>query len=282
MRTISVGLCVTLAVMIAVRAQEAPVPIFEVATIKANTSGAIEMSARATPGRFIATNMPLRQLIRYAYQLQESELVGGVPSELRQRFDVTATAKDAASLPEIRIMLRGLLAARFKLAVHTETRDLPVFYLEVARADGRLGPQLRASTAICDGCSSGDVGPTNADSSRQCGYLGPDNSAVLPTARSRMALRGLTMEQFSRLLEGSVRRRVIDRTSVKGVFDGEFDLAAELGPPPPPPGAADPVDRPSLPSLFTILPEQLGLRLRASTGPLPVTVIDHTEPPSPD
>jgi uncharacterized protein (TIGR03435 family) len=90
------------------------------------------------------------------------------------------------------------------------------------------------------------------------------------------------MDAFARLLEGPARRRVINRTAMDGIFDGEFDFSAELGPPPPPPGSADPLDRQTLPSLFTVLAEQLGVKLQATTAPVPVLVIDGVEEPAPD
>jgi uncharacterized protein (TIGR03435 family) len=90
------------------------------------------------------------------------------------------------------------------------------------------------------------------------------------------------MNEFGRLLEGPVRRRIVNRTALEGMFDGEFDFSAELGPPPPPPGNPDPIDRQTLPSLFTVLPEQLGLKLRAATAPVPVLVIERLEAPTPD
>ena len=134
----------------------------------------------------------------------------------------------------------------------------------------------------CDVAAAGDFGAANADPSRTCGYLGPAPGASLASGRSMTALRGVTMAGFARLLEGPVRRRIINRTAFEGLFDGEFDFTAELGPPPPPPGSPDPLDRRALPSLFTVLPEQLGLKLQASTAPVPVLVIERVEAPTPD
>ena len=256
---------------------------FEVASIRPNTSGAPAMSVRVGEGgRFTATNMPLRQLIRYAYELQDSELIGGSPEQLAERFDVSATPPRPSSVPDIRLMVRTLLATRFKLQLRSDTRELPVYYLEAARTDRRFGPQLRPSTAKCDVAAAGDFGAANADPSRTCGYLGPAPGASLASGRSMMALRGVSMDGFARLLEGPVRRRIVNRTALTGVFDGEFDFSGELGPPPPPPGSQDPLDRQALPSLFTVLPEQLGLKLQAATAPVPVFVIEHVEAPTPN
>ncbi|MGH9238221.1 MAG: TIGR03435 family protein [Vicinamibacterales bacterium] len=263
---------------------QGPSPLsFEVASVRRNTSGDEAMSVRVGEGgRFTATNMPLRQLVRYAYELQDSELVGGSREQLAQRFDVLATPPRASSTREVRVMLQSLLATRFNLQLRSDTRELPVYYLEAADAGRRLGPHLRPSAAKCDVAAAGDFGAANADPSRTCGYLGPAPGASLAAGRSMMALRGITMAGFARLLEGPVRRRIINRTALEGVFDGEFDFSAELGPPPPPPGSPDPLDRQALPSIFTALPEQLGLNLQASTAPVPVLVIERVEAPTPD
>jgi uncharacterized protein (TIGR03435 family) len=256
-------------------------PTFDVASVKSNTSGAQELSARVMPGgRFVANNMPLRQLIRYAYELQESELIGGTREQLSQRFDINARGAEEASVADIRLMLQSLLEERFRLRTHSETRTLPVYYLEPFRPGADITTHLRPSGAQCDGASLAEIGAANADPLRPCGYLGPAPGATLASGRSRMALRGLAMPHFARLLEGPVRRRVIDGTGLSGLYDADFDFTIELGPPPPPPEVADPLDRTSLPSLFTILPEQLGLRLRAADGPVRVLLIDDIQLPS--
>jgi uncharacterized protein (TIGR03435 family) len=97
-----------------------------------------------------------------------------------------------------------------------------------------------------------------------------------------MAIRGVTMDGLARLLMPVLRRGVIDRTGLSGYFDGDFDAAAEFGPPPPPPGVRDPLDRPSLPSLFSVFPEQLGLRLESTRGPVEVLVIETLARPTPN
>ena len=71
---------------------------------------------------------------------------------------------------------------------------------------------------------------------------------------------------------------VTNRTGLGGHYDGEFDFTAEFGPPPPPPGVADPYDRAAFPSIFSVLPDQLGLRLESSRAPVDVVVIDRVSP----
>ena len=92
----------------------------------------------------------------------------------------------------------------------------------------------------------------------------------------------MTMADVSKVLKPMVRRVVIDQTGLDGYFDGDFDFTAELGPPPPPPGVPDPFDRQSFPTVFTVLPEQLGLKLDSRRGPVEVLVIDSAFQPTPD
>ena len=95
-------------------------------------------------------------------------------------------------------------------------------------------------------------------------------------------MRGTSMDGFARFLPAAVRRYVLNRTGLDGHFDGEFDFTAEIGPPPPPPGIPDPYDRTNFQSIFTVLQEQLGLRLESIKGPVDVFVIDRVERPAPD
>ena len=253
---------------------------FDVASVKPST-GTIEDPRRldVTPtGSFTATNITVRALIRYAYDIQDFQLAGG-PSWLNDdRFDVLAKAPDWTPAARIRLMLRSLLMERFKLRVHDETREAALYALVVARKDGALGPELRRSQTDCAAAPPQGQGPP--DPAARCNYIGPTPGADLASGRARMAARGITMDGLARLLVPVVRRGVIDRTGLAGYFDGDFDVAAEFGPPPPPPGLRDPLDRPSLPSLFTVFPEQLGLRLEATRGPVAVVVIDSLEKPT--
>ena len=101
-------------------------------------------------GRFTATQTTLRDLIQRAYDLPSFLILGGPQWAASDRFDVLATAEGVEGNPgKIRSMLRALLAERFALRVHIETRELPIYALVLARRDGRLGPQLRPSSLDC-------------------------------------------------------------------------------------------------------------------------------------
>ena len=90
------------------------------------------------------------------------------------------------------------------------------------------------------------------------------------------------MEAFARFLGPILRSGMIDRTGLTGYFDADFDPTAEFPPPPPPPGVPDAFDRQSFPSIFTVLQEQLGLKLDSQKGPVDVLVINRVEKPKED
>ncbi len=194
------------------------------------------------------------------------------------RFDVVADGKDDARPEHMRLMLQSLLVERFRLRVHVVTSELPVYALAVASSDGRLGPQLRRTrlSINCHAASTPPPGEVVPNTLTPCGFFGP------APGLANLAFRGMTMEGVARLLEPMVRRNVIDRTGLAGHFDGDFDFTAELGPPSLPAGTPDPIDRESLPTIFTVLQEQLGLQLQSQLGWVGVLVIDRAVPPAPD
>jgi bla regulator protein BlaR1 len=246
---------------------------FDVASVKPNVSGAMPVTLQTMPGgRFIATNAPLRTLIREAYALQGSQLSGGPGWLDSDRFDIVAKYEGNPTPLQIRVMLRALLAERFRLSVHADTRELPLYALVLARTDGKLGPHLRPTGADCSQAPEwlGTGPPPVRDAAAPCRSAGPGPGGA-------MRFRGITLEAFAKFLATPVRRPVIDRTGLSGDFDIELDMTAEIGPPPPPPGLPDAVDRSSAPSIFTTLQEQLGLRLDARREPVDVLVIDRVE-----
>jgi uncharacterized protein (TIGR03435 family) len=250
---------------------------FERASIRRNPSGDMRASIQALPGGYRAVNAPVRLLIRDAYALQGFQLVGG-PSWLdSERFDVTARAEGDPTPDQERLMLRSLLADLFALSVHSETREMPVYAMVLARQDGTFGPQLRRSGADCSEAPPWQgTGPApNRDRKSPCSAAGPGSSGG-------MRFRGVTLDAFAKFLTTPAQRPVVDRTGLTGLFDVDLDLAAELGPPPPPPGARDQIDRAGAPSIFTALQQQLGLDLDPRRAPIDVVVIDRVQLPVPN
>ena len=272
------------AMLPAVGAESAPpasaFPTFEAASIASSKSGGLLPRIAFEPGgRFTATNVSLGMLIEDAYQLSALQITGGPQWIESDRFDVVAIGEAGARPDRIRLMLQSLLAERFGLRVHVVTRELPVYALVVARRDGRLGPQLRRTRLSINCYAASTPPPGEVFPNRElppCGFFG------LASNRANLVFRGMTMEGVAGVLKPMLRRNVIDRTGLAGHFDGDFDFTAELGPPPPPPGTPDPFDREALPTIFTVLQEQLGLQLQSQLGWVGVLVIDRAVPPSPD
>src|SRR4051794_20776289 len=126
-------------------------PAFAVASVKPNKSADLGGSFGGRPGgQVVVRNNTLRNIIRNAYQLQNFQMVGGPDWLDTDRFDITAKAPtDNPTFPELQAMVQELLADRFKLVVHRETRELPIYALVLARPDGRLGAKLTRSATDC-------------------------------------------------------------------------------------------------------------------------------------
>jgi uncharacterized protein (TIGR03435 family) len=212
-----------------------------------------------------AVNMPLRRIIATAFELQAEgfRLVGDLPL-LAERFDITATIPEGASPRQIPAMLRGLLAERFKLVVHTETRDTPVLSLTLARRDGRLGPKLRRAAVDCVAAEAAGraIPPPEPGQQATC------ESEVSDGIRGR----GQPLRSLAAMLTVFVQRRVVDNTGLTGGFDFDVQFyGAAAGPG---------VDASS--ALITELQEQLGLKLESTRAPVEFMVVDAIERPTPN
>lgn len=239
-------------------------------------------------GRFSAVNVSLRELVRVAFGVQVAQIVG--PDWLRtERFDVIAKADSepaplaAGPSQRVLLMLQRLLAERFSLAVHNETRDLAVYALLTSR----LGPQLRPSSIDCRELPAREQSWTMPPTPRSPGGR-PD--CDMSAGPGRFVAGGVPMTRLASSLSPFVNRVVIDRTSLPGLFDFELSWTPEGLPRLSPDAAAAnqplrlngiEVD-PNGPDLFTALREQLGLRLDSTRGPAEVLVIDRVERPTPD
>jgi bla regulator protein BlaR1 len=253
----------------------APALAFDVASIKPNKSGRADILMQVQPGgRINVTNASLRILIRNAYRLQDSQIVGGPAWMGADRFDIVAKAEGNPTPTQIQEMLRALLAERFKLAVHDERRELTVYALVRTRIDGNIGPQMRAA-APCFRMPANMPPPTAPPPDETpCGFrLRP----------GWMQARAVTMAALAGSLANQVTRFVVDRTGLAGEFDLELEWTPFQRPASPDaPAAAD--DRPvdAGPSIFTAVQEQLGLRLESDRAPVDVVVVDSAERPGPD
>lgn len=269
---------------------------FEVASVKPsnpNATGAVGMVVPAF-GRLTATNATLRRLVYAAYQLQPFQVLGGPAWQNTNRFDINAKAADSSSTPaELFGLLKTLLADRFKLRVHTETRDVPLFVLMTSRDDGRPSPRLTPTETACP-----DLETQQRQQSERLAQNGPApqlvpgearrcSIALLPSVSGTVTIRatGQTMRSLSLALGQLLGRTVVDRTALAGQYD--FNLMVDLqtlarlstefgdNPPPLPLGLSD------APALTTQL-QELGLKLDAQRGLGEVLVIESAELPTPD
>ena len=247
---------------------------FEVASVKPNPNDVPEGISLSPSGEIRYTGFHLKTLIAMTYgtaQQTFDQFVGG-PSWLdRERFDITAKAAgdisaDAQGRRSERIaaMLRTLIEDRFKVKVHYETREAPVYILRLVRRDGKLGPQIHESTIECPRFVSG-APPPAVDPNRWCGIR-----AIGGTITGQ----GVPLSQIAGNLSGYpvVRRVVFDRTGLTGRYDFQIQYT---------PDAVDAASS-TAPSLFTALTEQLGLTLQSDHAPLQYVVIDRAEHPAPD
>jgi uncharacterized protein (TIGR03435 family) len=176
--------------------------------------------------------------------------------------------------------LQSLLADRFALTAHRETRHHPIYALALARADRSLGPRLRRSQV-----DRAKVREAAAVARRE-NKLPPRVECGL-TADRTFGFCGMTIEELAGFLPEFAGRMVVDRTGLTGAFDLEFRFDASRPIPGAGPGGGFPIQPagpadPDMPSIFTALQEQLGLKLEAQTGPVDVLVIDHVEQPTAD
>ena len=227
---------------------------FDVAVVRANHSGARWPTWSPMPGgRLTVTNVTLRALILWAYGLQNSQLVGGPAWISVDRFDILAKSPGNETTDALRVMLRGLLEERFGLRMHGESRELPVYDLVVADR-AIVTARLTKSAIDCSGLPSGGA----------CDVVFGYGS---------IHARGMRAEWLATELAGASGRVIVDRTGVKYPLDFDLTWMETV------PGVAA---SPDVPSIFTALREQLGLRLEPAMAPVQVLLIDQAEQPSAD
>ena len=253
---------------------QAPVE-FDVVSIKQNTG---ELGAgggiRTLPdGTFIMANQPMISIIGSASS--EPVLlrnVVGAPSWMTsERYDVTAKPPTGATREQISQMWKAMFADRMKLVAHVEQREQTTFALVLARTDGRLGPQLKPSTLDCNPPPAGSPPPQRpasfSDFQNRCGFAGNGTSIISG---------GITMDDLARSLSGRAGGPVNNRTGLQGFYALTLTFSLSRGARVP----HDPTPVDDAPAFFTALQEQLGLKLKAEKGMVPVLVIDHIERPS--
>ena len=185
------------AYLILVAALTTPAQSFESASVKQNRSGGPGGARRILPGgRIEITNMTLQAIIRDAYDLRDFQIAG--PAWLNtDRFDIAAKANGETPARVLKIMLQSLLAERFQMTAHRETRELPIYVLTVAKG----GPKFHEAAAEEHALAAGPGNITD---------------------------RGATMAMFIRQLASNVDRAVIDRTGLTGSYDLDLKWTPDL------------------------------------------------------
>ena len=217
-----------------------------------------------TADGFRGTNVPVHTLLLQAYGLHEGESVGEPAWANSEVFDIEAkvAGPDVAAFSkldsdQLQAMLRQILAERFGLVAHRETRELPVYALSVAKG----GPKLKEFV----------FDPAVPASARRGGGV--------QMSMGMIAAHECTIPYFLSMLSRQLGRTVIDRTGLTGNYD--FTLRWS-----PDNGATTSSNEPAgtqadaLPSIFSAVQEQLGLKLESTKAPADVLVVDHLERPS--
>jgi uncharacterized protein (TIGR03435 family) len=238
-------------------------------------------------GTLTAQSVTLRQLLEIAYRTQESRIVDGPSWLSSDRFDVIAKGRSDATEAQVSLMLQRLLGERFKVRLHGETRDLPVYTLEIAKGGSKLSPaatlRLASGRGFVTVRHDGDCtvaeplmsksadGELISSAALKCG----DRSVIGDSKRGSIFGRATPVDAIARALSGYVERPVSDKTGLTGLFD----FALSWSEPSKTRGASQSSEFEAN-SLFTAVQDRLGLRLVSRKGPVEVFVIDQAEQPT--
>ena len=252
---------------------------FEVASVKRSAPDAQgSVISGPAPSAFTTRNAALSTIIQYTYGIADYQLVEAPSWTRSERFDIVAKYPEGDGRGRVPEMVQALLADRFALKVHKDTREGAIFELVTARSDGRLGPKLRRSEVDCVAVR------TALKESGRVQTIGPGDFPTCMMIASDRFIKGgnRTMDVFSRSLARYVDRRVVDRTGLDGEFDIELEWLPATGT-----AASNPTGAPrSSPddtlSIYTALREQLGLELKSARGSIDVIVVDSVRAPTPD
>jgi len=269
--------CLVAIAAVGLVAQSAAPAISAVVSVTPSDTARVRRDAPVTD-RFDWFDVTLAMLIRDAYGLFDSQVIGGPDWMRSKRWDVSAKA--AALAPnDARELVRRLVEDRFALKAHTETREMPIYNLVLARSDRTLGPRIKPATVDCTPFLTGkrpmQESPRDPDNRfGLCSVGGAFTPAGLLTPR----LNGRPLTGLIQHLEEAMELRVIDRTGLKGNYDIELSYLDESLADPSLPAAQ------ALrgPSLFAALQEQLGMKLEAGRGPVEVLVVDSASAPTPN
>lgn len=215
---------------------------WEVVSVKPSGNNSAESNVDSTPGRLTATSVTVRELIRLAYGMKDYQIERAPGWIDGERFDIAAkSANKTTTLNELQSQVRELLAGRFQLATHFETKQMPVYLLVVGKGGAKL-------TAHNDG--------TGTKTRKGCGHL----------AGSRLA-----MDAIATILSRQLEYDVVNQTGLPGKYDFQLDWTPDSG---------NCEAGLSLPSIFTAVQQQLGLKLESGRGAVQTLIVDRVARPS--
>jgi uncharacterized protein (TIGR03435 family) len=253
---------------------------FEIASVKPTASADGRSLLQALPGRLTMTNLTLRRLILIAYGVQDYQLSGDSPWTGSEHYDVQAKADGETSVQQMEgPMLRTLLEDRFRMRLHRETRQLPVYELVLVNGGAKLPPSKDGSCTPYSVDSPPPPAPAGGEPRPTFCGLRLAVDGLNRTLEGQGVSMAVLATNLSRTYNSALGRNVIDGTGLTGTFDIHLIWANDNLSGAPGPGAV-PLPEPTGPSIFTALQDQLGLKLKSTKGPVEVLVIDHIEKPS--
>ncbi len=226
-------------------------PDWEAVTIKPSDPDA-RNGVMTTRGRHIVIqNQTLEAMLRLAYGVQRSQIVGAPEWTRTERFDIDGVldADGQPNMKQFQVLVQKVLAERFGLKSHHEQREMPVFALAVSKD----GPKMDSSNGDPNGL--------------------PDNEGMGGNGRQIRKFTNVSMSDLALMLQPHVDRPVVDQTALKGRYDFKLQWTVD---------EAQATDADAPPGLFTAIQEQIGLKLEPTKAPVDVLVVDHVETPSPN
>jgi uncharacterized protein (TIGR03435 family) len=231
--------------------QDVAPPAFEVVSIKPTPDPPIRTGMFPIPGTLTVSNYTLKRLIMDSYRIKSYQLYGGPPWIDADHYDIVGKAAGKANIGEMVKMMIPMMADRFQLKIHRETKELPAYALGIAKG----GPKMKPATET--GKSFG----------------------IYPGAMTEIKSFRLDMRFFADILSGQLDRPVINETGLTGEFQFTLRYVTDDTRPVQPGDTETPAD-PNGASIYAAVQEQLGLRLEPRKSPMEVIVIDHAEKPT--
>jgi uncharacterized protein (TIGR03435 family) len=248
-------------------------PTYDAVSVKPNNSANNMVRIMSSGGRFSATGVTIKLLILSAYDVKMEQQISGISGPMADtRFDIEAKMDDetVAAAKKLsneegaelrRRMMQAMLAERFKLQVHHESKELPMYALVIAKG----GFKLKEADPN-DTYPNGPKGPDGAS-----------HAGMMMIRNGTLTAQGVSMSNVASSLGGQVHRIVVDKTGLTG----KYDIALQWTPDDNRTEAQDAGSTTtSGPSIFAALQEQLGLKLEATKGAVDTIVVDHVEMPS--